>query len=165
VIFGRAAAPVQDKSMDIADLIDPARVVFGVKASNKEQLLHELASRAALLVRLDSQPIFTALKAREELGSTGLGEGFALPHARVEGLGRMFGLFARLSEPVDFDSVDGKPVDLVFLMLIPVTAGGEQLAALAAVCRHLRDTDFAERLRTASNASELGTLLCEPRAS
>lgn len=151
--------------MDLADLIDPSRVVLGVNASNKEQLLRDLASRAASVVRLDSQAIFAALKAREDLGSTGLGGGFALPHARVEGLDRMFGMFARLGRPIHFDSVDGKPVDLVFLLLIPAAAGGEHLAALATVCRHLRDQEFADRLRKANNAAALGALLSEPHPS
>ncbi len=103
--------------MDLASLVDPSRVVFGARANNKEQLLLDLASRAAASLNLDPKPIFNALWAREELGSTGLGEGFALPHARIEGLDRFFGMFARLKRPVHFDSVDAKPVDLVFLLL------------------------------------------------
>ena len=117
--------------MDLADLIEPDRVVFAARASNKQQLLQDLASRAATLLNLDAQTIFAALQAREELGSTGLGNGFALPHARIEGLDRLFGMFVRLNRPVHFDSIDGNPVDLVFLLLIPPAAGSEHLAALA----------------------------------
>lgn len=146
--------------MHLADLIAPDRVIFA-RASNKQQLLQDLASRAATLLNLDAQTIFTALQAREELGSTGLGNGFALPHARVEGLDRLFGLFARLSRPLHFDSIDGKPVDLIFLLLIPATAGSEHLGALAAVSRQLRDQEFTARLRKTSNAAELCTLLCD----
>jgi len=135
--------------MDLADLIEPNRVIFAARASNKEQLLQDLASRAAALLNLDAQSIFNALQVREELGSTGLGNGFALPHARIEGLDRLFGMFARLNRPVHFDSIDGKPVDLVFLLLIPPTTGSEHLGALAAVSRHLRDKslqrNFARR--------------------
>ena len=119
--------------MDLADLIEPDRVVFAARATNKQQLLQDLASRAATLLNLDAQTIFTALQAREELGSTGLGDGFALPHARIEGLDRLFGMFMRLNRPIHFDSIDGNPVDLVFLLLIPPAAGSEHLAALASI--------------------------------
>ena len=151
--------------MDLASLVDPRRVVFGVRANNKEQLLLDLASRAAASLNLDPKAIFNALRAREELGSTGLGEGFALPHARIEELDRFFGMFARLKRPVHFDSVDAKPVDLVFLLLSPATAQGEHLAALAAVSRHLRDKEFAARLRGASSVAALCSLLCDPQHS
>jgi PTS system nitrogen regulatory IIA component len=151
--------------MDLASLVDPSRVVFGARANNKEQLLLDLASRAAASLNLDPKAIFNALRAREELGSTGLGEGFALPHARIEGLDRLFGMFARLKRPVHFDSVDAKPVDLVFLLLSPATAQGEHLAALAAVSRHLRDKEFAARLRGASSVAVLCSLLCDAQHS
>ena len=151
--------------MDLASLVDPSRVVFGARANNKEQLLLDLAARAAASLNLDPKAIFNALRAREELGSTGLGEGFALPHARMERLDRFFGMFARLKRPVHFDSVDAKPVDLVFLLLTPVTVQGEHLAALAAVSRHLRDKEFAARLRRASSVAALCGLLCDPQPS
>ena len=151
--------------MDFASLIEPNRVVFGARASNKQQLLQDLASRAAALLNLDAQTIFNALEIREELGSTGLGNGFALPHARVEGLDRLFGMFARLHRPVHFDSIDGKPVDLVFLLLIPSTAGSEHLGALAAVSRQLRDQELAAKLRKATSATALCKLLCVPPAA
>src|ERR1700732_3578833 len=147
--------------MDLASLVDPSRVVFGARANNKEQLLLDLASRAAASLNLDPKPIFNALRAREELGSTGLGEGFALPHARIEGLDRFFGMFARLNRPIHFDSVDSKPVDLVFLLLIPPAAGSEHLAALASISRYLRDKEFAARLRKAPSAAALCSLLCD----
>ena len=98
-----AKSPCEGTAMDLADLIEPNRVIFAARASNKEQLLQDLASRAAALLNLDAQTIFNALQAREELGSTGLGNGFALPHARIEGLDRLFGMFARLNRPVHFD--------------------------------------------------------------
>jgi PTS system nitrogen regulatory IIA component len=148
--------------MDLADLIEPNRVVFAARASNKQQLLQDLASRAATLLNLDAQMIFDALQAREELGSTGLGNGFALPHARIEGLDRLFGMFTRLNRPIHFDSVDGNPVDLIFLLLIPATAGSEHLAAIS---RHLRDLQFAAKLPQGNNAVTLCELLCGPRHS
>ena len=119
--------------MDLADLIEPGQVIFGAHATTKEKLLLDLASRAAASLNLDPKLVFNALQAREQLGSTGLGEGFALPHARIEGLDRFFGMFARLNRPIHFDSVDAKPVDLVFLLLIPAAAQGDHLAALDAI--------------------------------
>jgi nitrogen PTS system EIIA component len=151
--------------MDLTDLIDASHVVFGAHASNKEQLLLDLASRAATFLNLDSKMVFNVLQAREQLGSTGLGEGFALPHARIDRLERFFGMFARLNRPVHFDSIDGNPVDLMFLLLIPANACGEHLAALAAVSRHLRDKEFAARLRKAASATAFCNLLCDPRHS
>jgi PTS system nitrogen regulatory IIA component len=148
--------------MELSELIAPSNVIAGVRASNKEQLLHDLASRAAAALNLDPAAIFEALQAREQLGSTGLGEGFALPHARVEGLDHFFGMFVRLNRPIPFDSVDDKPVDLVFLLLIPSTAQTEHLAALAAISRHMRDKEFATKLRKAASAATLCALLCEP---
>jgi PTS system nitrogen regulatory IIA component len=151
--------------MDLADLIEPNRVVFAARASNKQQLLQDLASRSATLLNLDAQVIFDALQTREELGSTGLGNGFALPHARIERLDRLFGMFMRLNRPVHFDSVDGNPVDLIFLLLIPATAGSEHLTALAAISRHLRDPQFAAKLRKATSAAMLCELLCGQQQS
>ncbi len=156
-----AKSPCDGIAIDLADLIEPNRVIFAARASNKEQLLQDLASRAATLLHLDAQTIFNALQLREELGSTGLGNGFALPHARIEGLDRLFGMFARLNRPVHFDSIDGKSVDLVFLLLLPPTAGTEHLAALACVSRYLHDKEFAARLRKAPSAAALCSLLCD----
>ncbi len=146
--------------MDLADLIEPDRVIFAARTSNKQQLLQDLASRAAALLNLDSQTIFMALQSREELGSTGLGNGIALPHARIEGLDRLFGMFMRLNRPIHFDSIDDNPVDLVFLLLIPPAAGSEHLAALACISRYLREEKFAARLRKAPSAAVLYSLLC-----
>jgi PTS system nitrogen regulatory IIA component len=148
--------------MDLAALLDTRRIVLGLRAKDKEQLLRDLAARAAPLASVDTQTILNALQAREALGSTGLGEGFALPHARIEGLDHLLGMFVRLNRPIPFDSIDDKPVDLVFLLLLPATAGGEHLAALAAISRHLRDKGFAARLRKAADAGEVHALLCEP---
>ena len=160
-----AKNPCEGTAMDLADLIEPDRVVYAGRASNKEQLLQDFASRAATLLNLDAQTVCNALQAREELGSTGLGDGFALPHARIEGLDRLFGMFTRLNRPIHFDSIDGKPVDLVFLLLIPPAAGSEHLAALASISRYLRDKEFAAKLRKAPSASALGSLLYGPQHS
>jgi 2C-methyl-D-erythritol 2,4-cyclodiphosphate synthase len=103
-----AKNPCEGTAMDLADLIEPGRVVYAGRASNKEQLLQDLASRAATLLKLDAQTICNALQAREELGSTGLGDGFALPHARIEGLDRLFGMFTRLNRLANFGK-EAKP--------------------------------------------------------
>ena len=126
--------------MDLADLIEPDRVVHAARASNKQQLLQDLASRAATLLNLDAQ-------------------------TRIEGLDRFFGMFMRLNRPIHFDSIDGNPVDLVFLLLIPPTAGSEHLAALACISRYLRDEEFAARLRKAPSAVALCNLLCNSQHS
>lgn len=149
--------------MKLADIISPENVVFGARPNNKAQLLQDLASHAALSLGLDAKTVLDALQAREQLGSTGLGKGFALPHACLEGLDRFFGVFMRLKRPIDFDAVDNKPVDLVFLLLIPATAGDDRLAALATISRKLRDQEFAARLRKATNNRALCDLLCEPQ--
>lgn len=141
--------------MEITDLIEPDRVIIGMRAVDKTAALAELARRAAALVNLPAPSIREALMAREELGSTGVGEGIAMPHARIAGLDRLFGLFARLERPIDFAAVDERPVDLVFLLLIPATAGQEHLAALAAVARRLRKPDMASRLRAADGRAQL----------
>lgn len=146
--------------MELPDFIAPESVVFAVRVKNKEQLLRDLASRAAASLNLDAETIFAALQKREQLGSTGLGEGFALPHARIERLDRFFGMFARLSRPIPFDSIDDRPVDLVFLLLIPAAAQKEDLTVLATISRHMRDKEFAASLRRAGDAGAFRNLLC-----
>jgi nitrogen PTS system EIIA component len=145
--------------MDLADLINPDRVIVGLRANDKAQLLQDLSRRAAGLLGISPQPVIAALQAREQLGSTGLGRGFALPHARLAGMTTFLGLFARLSRPIEFQAIDEKPVDLVFLLLIPPSAGNEHVAALAAISRPLRDQAFVARIRKAETAAALYTLL------
>lgn len=134
-------------------------------ASDKPQLLRDLAQRAAKHLGLAAQPVIDALLAREVLGSTGVGQGIALPHSRIAGLDRFFGLFARLARPIDFDAIDERPIDLVFLLLIPERAGpnhgNDHLAALAAISRRLRDPAVAARLRAAKSALDLYAALTE----
>jgi len=151
--------------MDISKLIEPERVLDRLEARDKAQLLAEIARRAADAAGLDSKAVLSALNAREELGSTGVGHGVAVPHARIAGLPRLFGLFARLARPIDFAAVDDQPVDLVFLMLISAAAGNEYLAALSAVSRRLRDREVVRRLRAADGAAALYELLVTPARS
>jgi PTS system nitrogen regulatory IIA component len=145
--------------MDIADFITPDRVVLDLRVRDKAQLLQELAKRAeASGSGVPAADILAALRSREALGSTGLGKGFALPHARIDGLTRFVGLFARLARPIDYDAIDGAPVDLVFLLLMPPEAGNNNVAALAAVSRRFRDAGTLTRLRKAEAAEAFGAL-------
>ena len=150
--------------MEISDLVRPAQVIADLRARDKAGLTAELSRRAAAALPLESHSVEAALTARERLGSTGLGRGFALPHARLGGLDRFFGLFARLARPIDFDAIDEQPVDLVFLLLIPETAGSEHVAALAAISRRMRDAAFAQRLRKAAGAGEMYAILTDAAA-
>jgi len=145
--------------MPIGELIGPDQVIVGLRAGDKGQVLQDLARRAGAVLSIDARVIFDALQARESLGSTGLGKGFALPHARLEAVQRPFALFARLARPVDFASIDERPVDLVILLLTPAGSAGRHLATLAALSRPLRDDSFMQRLRQAPDAAALHSLL------
>lgn len=147
--------------MDIADLLAPSRVVLDIRARDKAHLITDLARLAAAQApAVAAANIEAALLAREQLGSTGLGAGFALPHARIEGLGQWFGLFVRLTRPIEFDAIDGKPVDLLFLLLIPAGMA-EHVSALAAVSRRFRDTAMVGKLRKCATPAAAYALLTE----
>lgn len=145
--------------MTVDDILAPADVVHGLRASDKTALLEDLARRAGRSLDLDADTILAALVRREGLGSTGVGDGLALPHARLETVRKPFGLLARLREPLDFDAVDERPVDLVFLLLLPTAEGGNNLNALACVARKLRDPDTAAALRGARDAAGVYALV------
>jgi nitrogen PTS system EIIA component len=148
--------------MTIGELIAPDQVIVGLRAADKIRLLQDLARRAGTALSLDHQVILDALQARENLGSTGLGKGFALPHALLDALPRFFTLFVRLARPIEFASIDGLPVDLVILLLTPTTASNQHLATLAALSRPLRDEAFVQRLRLAPDAAALHKVLGDP---
>src|SRR5690242_18615899 len=150
--------------IDITTLI-AAEQVLTLPAQPKPQLLDGLARRAAGSLQLPEAAILEAILQREALGSTGVGQGVAIPHARVAGLGQFFGLFARLDHAIDFAAIDGRPVDLVFLLLMPAHAGKEHLAALAAISRRLRDRDTVRRLRAATDARSIYDVLTGPPPS
>ena len=139
----------------------PDAVLASVKASGKKALLAELAGRAASLLKLDERRLFDRLLERERLGSTGIGGGIAIPHGRMNGLSEPRGLFARLVTPIDFDSIDERPVDIVFLLVAPEGAGADHLKALARVSRLLRDRSLVEKLRATEKADALYALLVE----
>jgi len=151
--------------MEIEDLITPQSVIPRLRATSKKQLLQELAKRAAETTGLPERAIFDVLLERERLGTTGVGDGIAIPHGKLAQLNRLHGLFARLETAVDFDAVDDQPVDLVFLLLAPEGAGADHLKALARVSRLLRDRPTCEKLRGADKADALYALLTGSRAS
>ena len=133
--------------MEITDLITPESVVPNLKVTSKKHALQEISKRMAESYDLTEREIFEILLEREKLGSTGVGAGLAIPHGKLPGLERLQGVFARLEKPVDFDSIDDEPVDLVFLLLAPEGAGADHLKALARVSRIMRDREFCEKLR------------------
>jgi PTS system nitrogen regulatory IIA component len=148
--------------VEIADLLPgPEAVLASLKAPGKKALLAELASRAAGRYSLDERRLFDRLLERERLGSTGIGGGIAIPHGRMPSLVKPCGLFARLAHAVDFDSIDDRPVDIVFLLMAPEGAGADHLKALARVSRLLRDRSLVEKLRATENAEALYALLVE----
>ncbi len=148
--------------MEIVDLLVPEAVIPALKAPGKKQLLQELAHHAARLTQIPERRIFETLFERERLGSTGMGQGIAIPHGRLAGLGKIIGLFARLETPIGYEAVDDQPVDLVFLLLAPEGAGADHLKALARVSRLLRNQATCEKLRAATKPEVLYALLTEP---
>ena len=141
--------------MKISDLLSPADVMIDVRASNKRLLLQEFAAKAAAGLGLPVEKIASYLLKRENLGSTGIGHGVAIPHARLPDLQRPHGLLAKLKQPIEFDAIDGQPVDIVFVLLLPAAVENEALAALALVARTLRAPETLARLRAAESATEL----------
>jgi PTS system nitrogen regulatory IIA component len=141
--------------MNIKEFLAPNDVLADFVVSSKAGLLKGLAQRASDCFKLPAESILGALLRREELGSTGTGGGIAIPHARIPGLGKPFGVLLRLKHPIDFDAIDGQPVDLLFLLLIPAAANKEQLTALASIARVLRNPESVRRLRDARNSSDL----------
>jgi PTS system nitrogen regulatory IIA component len=151
--------------MEIEDLLNQSGVITKLRATSKKQVLQELAKRAADATGLPERQIFEVLLERERLGTTGVGNGIAIPHGKLPGLKRLFGMFARLESPVDFDAIDEQPVDLIFLLLAPEAAGADHLKALARVSRLLRDRSVCEKLRGANQADAIYALLTESPAS
>jgi PTS system nitrogen regulatory IIA component len=147
--------------MELTKILRPEAVKAVGSAGSKKRLFHELGDMAALVYGLDCNAVAAALQERESLGPTGVGKGIALPHARLDGLDRVLGLFVRMEKPLDFDSVDRQPVDLVFALLAPQDAGVEHLKALALVSRTMRDSALCAKLRVNGDAGTLHTLLTE----
>lgn len=151
--------------MEIFQLLSPDGIVANLKANSKKQALQELSARAAHITGQHERVIFDTLLERERLGTTGVGNGIAIPHGRLGGLDKLYGLFARVERPIDFDSIDEMPVDLIFLLLAPESAGADHLKALAKVSRLLRDKGVCEKLRGAESGDALYALLTDSPAS
>src|SRR3989440_8915385 len=148
--------------MPLTDLVAPNAIVPALKVNNKKQAIQELSARAAKLTGQNERVIFETLMQREKLGSTGVGNGIAIPHGKLPKLDKLIGLLARLDRPIDFDSLDGQPVDLIFLLLAPEAAGADHLKALARVARLLRDSDVARKLRQSRDAEAIYAVLALP---
>lgn len=151
--------------MDISELVAPEAVIASLKASGAKQALQEIGRRAADAYGLNCREVTDGLLAREKLGSTAMGSGVAIPHARVAKLDRICGLFARLDKPVDFEAPDGQGVDLMFTLLAPEEAGADHLRALAKVSRLMRDADTCAKLRASDDADALYAMMTEVNTS
>jgi PTS system nitrogen regulatory IIA component len=151
--------------MLLTDLVAPNAIIPALRVNSKKQLLQELAAKAAELCGQGERTILETLQQRERLGSTGVGDGVAIPHGKLPKLSKLFGLFARLERGVDFEALDSQPVDLVFLLLAPEAAGADHLKALARVARLLREPDVVRKLRDSRDAEALYAVLAMPSAS
>jgi PTS system nitrogen regulatory IIA component len=141
--------------MKIRDFLSAADVAIDVRAADKATLLKELAGRAAAAVNLPADMVAAEIEKRDDLGSTGIGRGVAIPHARLREIKKPLALLARLKSAIEFDAVDGQPVDLVFLLILPAASQLDQLNALSAVARKLRDRDVLGKMRSATSSTEL----------
>ncbi len=147
--------------MEIADLLNLQGTVANLKVTSKKQALLELAKRAAEICGGDDRLIFDVLLERERLGTTGVGNGIAIPHGKLPGLDRLHGVFARLEQPINFEAIDEQPVDLIFLLLAPEGAGAGHLKALARISRLLRDRNICKKLRGSDDAEAVYALLTD----
>ena len=147
--------------MKIKDFLSPADVAIDVHAAGKASLLKDLATRVASALGLPADAVANEIEKRDELGSTGIGSGVSIPHARFREVKKPIGLLVRLKQPIEFDAIDGQPVDIVFLLVLPAASQLDQLNALAAVARKLRDREVLRRLRTAKSATELYGVVTE----
>lgn len=152
-------------NMRLTDLIGPEAIVASLRANSKKQVLLELSERAARIAGLRPREIFDALVQRERLGSTGTGNGIALPHSKLAKCKTLFGVFARLEKPIDFAAMDGALVDLVFLLIAPESAGADHLKALARIARVLRDPAIASKLRATRDPAALYAVLTQEPTS
>lgn len=153
-----------DGRMTLTDLLSPAAVISPLRANGKKQALQELAQHAATLTALPEREIFESLLQRERLGSTGIGDGIAIPHGRMPGIDRLVGLFARTEKPIDFDALDGLPVDIIFVLIAPEGAGADHLKALARVARVLRNQSVLEQVRKIRDPAAIYAILAESAA-
>jgi PTS system nitrogen regulatory IIA component len=151
--------------MPLTDIIAPNAIIPALKVNNKKQAIQELSAQAAKLTGLNERAILEVLQQRERLGSTAVGSGVAIPHGKLAKLGRLFGLFARLEKPIEFEALDNQKVDLIFLLLAPEGAGADHLKALAKVARLLRDPEIARKLRESQDPDALHAVMKLPPAA
>lgn len=151
--------------MALADLLQQDAIIPALRANSKKQLLQEMAAKASKLTGLAERDIFDVILQRERLGSTGVGNGIAIPHGKMPSVRSIVGVFARLENSVDFEALDDQPVDLVFLLLAPEGAGADHLKALSRIARVLRDQDLVAKLRATDSASAIYSFLNEEQAS
>lgn len=151
--------------MNLGDLVQVPAILPALKANSKKQLLQMLAERASTVTGIAERDIFDTVLQRERLGSTGVGNGIAIPHGKLAGVKQITGVFARLETPVDFEALDDQPVDLVFLLLAPEGAGADHLKALSRIARVLRDQDTVSKIRGTRDANAIQLLLGSPPAS
>jgi PTS system nitrogen regulatory IIA component len=151
--------------MPLNDLVEANAILPALRVTTKKQALQDISDRAAEISGMSARDIFDALLQRERLGSTGVGGGIAIPHGKMPKTDRIFGVFARLERPIDFDALDGDPVDLIFLLIAPEGAGADHLKALSQIARALRDPGLTSRLRATRDASGLYLLLTQTTAS
>ncbi|PSM16615.1 MULTISPECIES: PTS IIA-like nitrogen regulatory protein PtsN [Nitratireductor] len=151
--------------MDLSDLIEVPAVLPALKANSKKQVLQLLAEKASAITGLSEREIFDTILQRERLGSTGVGNGIAIPHGKLPGVDAITGVFARLETPVDFEALDDQPVDLVFLLIAPEGAGADHLKALSRIARVLRDSDTVAKIRGTKDATAIHTFLASKPAS
>jgi PTS system nitrogen regulatory IIA component len=149
--------------MNIKDFLSASDVAIDVPAADKTGLLKKLAGRAAATLNLPAEMVTGEIQKRDELGSTGIGRGVAIPHARLREVKKPLALLARLKSPIAFDAIDGQPVDLVVLLLLPASSQLDQLNCLAAVARRLRDEDVLRRMRCATSRTELFRAVTEDK--
>lgn len=151
--------------MPLNDLLSPEAVIPALRVNGKKQALQEMSERAAEVSGLPAREIFDSILQRERLGSTGVGDGIAIPHGKLVKCPRIFGVFARLERPIDFEAMDGQPVDLMFLLVAPESAGADHLKALAMIARILRNTSLAGQLRATRDALGLYAVLTQSTTS
>ena len=150
--------------MTLTDLVAPNAIIPALKVNNKKQAIQEISARAAELTGQNERTVLEILMQREKLGSTAVGNGVAIPHGKLAKLGRLFGLFARLERPIDFDALDGQPVDIIFVLIAPEGAGADHLKALARVARLMRTPDTAKLLRESRDREAIYAVLTRTQA-
>ena len=150
--------------MQISDLLSPEGVLPSLKVKDKKQLLQQLADRASQITRVPQSRILETLIERERLGTTGVGQGIAIPHGRLTEIKKITGIFAKLETPIEYEAVDNQPVELVFMLLAPEGAGADHLKALARVSRLLRNQTACDKLRKTTSSEALYAILTEPPA-